>query len=159
VLISQSTLDEAGGTVFVGETMEVTPKGVKRAIPIHRVAGIRGRRDLCLEAAPVPMTAPTCSLDARFTVLDGKNAGGAATAGRVVLLSRKGAEIASASIAPMHANVKLKLRASGPGAIVDEVYAKVTRHDPATGTFTVRFTSLPAEAEALLDAALSGPCA
>jgi len=156
LLISQSTLDEAGESVLVEETMEVTPKGVQRPIAIHRVAGIRGGRDLRLEAEPLAIMAPTFDLDARFTVLDGKGAGGALGGGRVVLLSRRGAEIASAWAAPPYANLKLQLAVPDGSARVDDIYAKVTTRVGAKGTFTVRFTSLPAEAEALLDAALNG---
>jgi adenylate cyclase len=157
VLISQSTLDEAGGAVVVGETMQVTPKGVKRPLSIHRVAGIRGRADLCLEAAPLPMMAPAVALDVRFTVLDGKDTGGAPSDGCVLMLSRRAAEIASTSAVPVHANLKLRLAARDGSAVVHDVYAKVTREAAKRGAFSVRFTSMPAEAEALIDATLIGP--
>jgi hypothetical protein len=100
------------------------------------------------------MRAPAADLVARFTVLDDKDAGGAPSEGHVVGLSRRGAEIASTSPAPAHANLKLAIVSPDGATMVDDVYAKVIPRATARETFAVTFTSLSTEAEAWLDATL-----
>jgi len=152
VLISQATLDEAGSAVLVDDVMEVTPKGVKQPVRIHRVAGMGAPFDLDLGVERPAMSTPRTELRARFSVLDGKHGGGAAVIGKVVRCSIEAAEIASEAPPPAHANLVLQVVARGGGLAGVDVYAKVTGPGREPGTFAVRFTSVPAEAAALLDA-------
>lgn len=157
VLISQSTLDQAGAAVVVEERMEVSPKGVNRPVPIYRVGGVRGRYQLFLHRNDVALAAPSVDLRACFTVLDGKDAGGEPRRGRVARLSRQAAEIESPWGAPALANLKLQLATHDGARRADDIYAKVTGPGSSAGTFAVRFTSVSPEAAALLDAVAGAP--
>jgi hypothetical protein len=157
VLISQATLDDAGGSVLVDERLEVTPKGVKQPLVIHRVGGVRGGYDLRLRGPTLELAAPPVALTARFTVLDGKDAGGEPIEGRVVKLSPKAVELTSPSRLPTLANLKLQLVAADGRVLMEDVYGKVIESGRGGGTSLVRFTSLPAEAAALFAALGAAP--
>jgi adenylate cyclase len=161
VLVSEATLKEAGPAVLVADVMEVTPKGVKQPVRIHRVGGMGAPYDLRLAEARAALSAPAAELYASFSVLDGKHGGGARALARIVRCSTEAAEIASRARLPAHANVVLQLVTPGGGAVGGDLYAKVTGPGSEPGTFAVRFTSVPAEAAALLGAgrAASGSAA
>jgi adenylate cyclase len=154
VLISQSTLDDAGSSVLVDERLSVSPKGVKEPISIYSVGGVRGRCERRLTRPAADLTAPAVPLRARFALVDGKDAGGAAREGRIVRWSRQAVEIAAPAGAPAFANVKLSIVAPDGRVLAEDLYAKVTA--AGTGSFTVRLTSLPPAAAALFEARPQG---
>jgi adenylate cyclase len=138
VLMSESTMNEAGDGVAIEGMIEASVKGVAEPIAIYEVGGVDGLSLPRREAEPVELATP---LPVRFSVLEGKHAGSASVSGAIVRCSTVGAEIA----APPPANLtNLKLQIAGIG----DVYAKVTRG--GADHFDVRFTSLPDGFEKIL---------
>jgi adenylate cyclase len=157
VLVSQATLDAAGGHVVAAGRVEVSPKGVQSPFFIHEVLGIGGPYDLHLQAAPAPLTAPAFELNARFVVLDGKDAGGQERCGRVVRLSAEAAEITATPELPALVGLKLRLATPDCRVLAEALYAKVTGPGSGAGTFTIRFTSVPPDVAAVLAQATAAP--
>ena len=144
VLISQATLDEAGGSVRVGARLKIDAKGTKEPIVVYDLSGVgeEGLPDPAedLVALPEPIRA-LCH------VVEGKRVEAEAFGAELVELSPHGGTVVSPRSLRTLSNLKMQLRPPGRDPV--EVYAKVVALDPG-GSVTVRFTSLPAEVEAWL---------
>lgn len=139
VLMSESTMRDAGEGVEVEGMIEATAKGVAEPIAIYEVGGIDGLRLPRREAESIELATP---LPVRFSIFEGKHATNASVSGAIVRCSTVGAEIAAPPPAPL---TNLKLQIAGVG----DVYAKVTR-GLAPDRFDVRFTSVPDGFEKIL---------
>ncbi len=155
IMISQSTLDAVGDYVTIEEPLSVEPKGVSVPVLIYSVIGIKDRPDLALSPLEDQLTVPTSPLGVRFAVLEGKGVPGEVTEGTVRRLSRHHAEIEAPIAAPLFANLRLELVTDGTEP-EGHLYAKVSGGESAPGVFSVRFTSVPPQVDALL-ATLRGP--
>ena len=155
VLISESTLAEAGEIVEVGEAIEVKAKGAKEPVRVHPLRGIGGEYNVTLPESADRLTPLEHPLGARYFILEGKQVGDQATEARLTRLSDSGAELLSENSLPPLSNVKLELLAEDGSVVSSEVYAKVMEVRGEDGrTLVLRFTAVPPEAERFLHALL-----
>ncbi len=155
IMISQSTLDAVTDYVAIEERLYVEPKGVSAPMPIYSVIGIKGRPDLALSPVEAQLVFPTSPLGVRFAVLEGKGVAGEVTEGTIKRLSRHHAEIEASVAAPAFANLRIELTSVGKEH-EGHMYAKVSGGESAPGVFLIRFTSVPAQIEALLETLRGG---
>jgi adenylate cyclase len=149
ILISETTLNQAGAIVKIDSQREVMPKGVKEPITIYEVGGISGKYNLFLSKEeerffPLPNAIPL-----QYIILDGKHVGTTFFKGKIVNLSNQGAAIARAdSQQPMPTaltNLKLNLIDYQESELSEDIYGKVTDKTDSSGNFYIRFTAKPPE--------------
>jgi adenylate cyclase len=158
VLISESTLLEAGTAVKINGKRAVKPKGVKNDIVICDVGGVAAPYDLYLtseEDTYVPLLMP---LALSYAHLDGKHLDDTIRQAQLVQLSRKGGQLQLPSLAPPPpsplTNIKLNFQPIS-GLSVDltgDVYAKViegAENDPSH--FYIYFSARPPDIETYLN--------
>ena len=140
-LVSDSTLAEAGKDVVTAATMEVHPKGCPDPITLHSVRGVTGEGLMLPDVIDqiVELQAP---LAARYSVLEGKDSGGALTDAEVIGLSASEAEIRGVS-PELLSNVKLHVKLADAPMEASTIYGKVM--DAGEARFRVHFTSVPKE--------------
>ena len=149
ILISENTRREAGSSVKINGKQQVQPKGVKQPITIYDVYGVSGRYNIYLpkedeEFFPIPE-----AIWVDYTIIEGKQIGGAVLKGRLVKLSSRGAEVQpessdANSIPPKFTNLKLNLATSSRLVDVSEdIYAKVIDRSPNQTSFFIQFTAIP----------------
>jgi class 3 adenylate cyclase len=138
-LVSTSTLEAAGSDVVTAGSIRVQPKGSPEPITLHSVRGVTGE-NLMLPDASEPVTELPSPLAVRYTVLEGKDSGGALTDAELVGLSASEAIIRGDSPELM-SNVKLPVKLSAEPAEASTIYGKVT--DAGEARFRVHFTSVP----------------
>jgi len=142
ILVSTSTRDALGPLAELGASLSVQPKGMSPTT-IHELTGLGGDLQIRLERRKEPRFQLQDGIPCRFVVVEGKDARGSERDGTIVALSADAteAEIRSAESVRPFTNLRLNLAAS-PGS---EAYAKVLANGAVTGTFALRFTSLPEE--------------
>jgi adenylate cyclase len=146
VLISEATLRAAGGGLRVDRSMELYPKGSKGPMRIHEVGGVD---ELRLPPAALGLAALAAPLPVRLYVLDGINVPASGLQGQLTHLARGAARIGGAGPG-VHLMCSVKLEIQHSGGTIDHIYGKVVVADGSA--CTVRFTSVPPEAEAPLAA-------
>ena len=158
ILISESTLVEAGSQVKLNGEKQVTPKGVKKPITIYDVGGIAGKYHLELPKEeehffPLPEAVPL-----HYALLEGKNISDRVTEARLIALSEKGARITvvsedSSPIPGGLTNLKINFFQDEIPENREDVYAKVLEKKPADGDrqFYIRFTSKPPSVDVMLE--------
>lgn len=155
VLCSESVLDAAGDILRIDGQQEVIPKGVDTAVTIYEVGGIAGTYNVYLQQKALPLLTLHHPIPIGYAVLEGKHVGKRHTTGTIQKLSRQGAEITVAG--PVHTlnNLEITLQDVDPALASKALYAKVVRCGPdATDPCEVRFTSIPPETAAYLQAHL-----
>lgn len=156
ILISESTLQEAGEEVQILGKKEVQPKGVNQPISIFDVGGIAGKYNLYLTKEEENFFALSQPLSLEYAILDGKDVSDSLLKGRLVQLSEKGAEICcedvNSSLKPKPLT-NLKMTIYFPDfehAVCQDVYGKVVEKDAKENSFYIAFTNLPPTAETQL---------
>ncbi|MDJ1171149.1 adenylate/guanylate cyclase domain-containing protein [Roseofilum sp. BLCC_M154] len=155
ILVSESTLIEAGPEVKINSEKQVTPKGVKTPITIYDIGGIAGQYQLYLPKEeehffPLPQAIPL-----QYALLEGKNISDRVNQGELIALSEKGATIL---INPEYAdqipsgltNLKINFFKDEQPENREDVYAKVLDNPQSKDRFSIRFTSKPPPVEAKL---------
>ena len=156
VLISESVFREVRHLVRVDGMREVTPKGTEQVIRIYDVGGIAGTYNLFLDQKAQSLTPLLKTIPVRSFAVEGKHAGRLAVEGRIVGLSRHGAEIDFAEDQPLMANLKLHLADVYEELGQKAFYAKVTAHSVGGNKRALcRFTAVPPEVFAYLQAHLT----
>lgn len=159
ILISESTLKEVESIVRIDEQKEVQPKGVKKPITIYDIGGIDGEYNLFLtqeEEVFFPLPEEIC-LQFHYALLDGKHIDNSLFKGSLVKLSAKGAELRSDidkgnALPERLSNIKLNLLSpSNPREVSEDIYAKVVKKEADNSSFSIHFTSLPPDVEAMLN--------
>jgi len=148
VLISETTRQEVGPLVQVGERFEVEAKGIDRPITIYDVRRIDGAFNLGLpemtaKLVPLPQAVPF-----QYTVLDGKHMREDLYPGHLVKLASKDAEVRIHQVLEPWSNIKMKLLLRHGEDLSGELYAKVM--GPLSGDHSgaaVHFTSIPPDIE------------
>lgn len=150
VLISQSTLQEAGMIVHVEGQLRAQFKGAQYTTVLYEVNGIGGRFNLFLprdddELIPLRLPVPL-----QITMVEGKQLQTQIFAGLLLQLATNTAEIETKSAINLFDNLKLNLvtgtrRARGLG----DIYAKVIDQS-GDRRFHIRFTAISPEVSALL---------
>ncbi|MCP2729595.1 CHASE2 domain-containing protein [Limnofasciculus baicalensis] len=152
ILISQSTLNEAGEGVKIDGEKQVQAKGIKAPITIYDVGGIGEPYNLFLlkeEQVFLPLAE---EIPIQYAVMEGKEISATLNSGRLIELSAKGAKVrAENSVTPL-TNIRLQLLTGNTTSEVsDDLYAKVLEKPTDNGTFYIQFTALPPDLEMMLD--------
>jgi adenylate cyclase len=155
IMISESTRAKCGDLLRVDGRLQVSPKGFEKPIAIYEIGGIGGEYGLSLppkvELELRPLAAP---IPLQLAVLEGKRTGRDLHDGVIVRLHAAAAELqADVEVEVLH---DLRISVLGPHreVLTTELYAKVVAVGAAgSRRLTVRFTSVPAAAAAVLEAA------
>jgi adenylate cyclase len=145
ILISESTLKEAGPTLTIREEMQVEAKGFEKPIVLYDLLGIGGEYNLSLpEPEAEAFFVPPEEIPLRYAVLEGIDVGPTAFEGSFVKFSAKGGEIrAHDPVVPL-SNLRIQLTGVNGEEISGDLYAKVVgRPTDHWASFAVRFTSIP----------------
>ena len=158
ILISQQTLKEAESAVKIEGQKQVQPKGFKKPITIYEVYGISGAYNLYLPKEEEVFFPLTEQIPLQYKILQGKHIKNTIFKGSLVKLSAKGSEICienlgEDSLPAEFTNIKLNLLTLNNQAEVSEdIYAKVVKQLENKRSFYIRFTAIPLNAQAQLDA-------
>jgi class 3 adenylate cyclase/CheY-like chemotaxis protein len=148
VLISDATLNAAPGTIQVGPSMQLHPRGFKDAILVHYLKGVAGRH--CLEVPETeevlqPLVRP---IPIAFSMLHGDQLTHVESEGRLVQASDKTAQMLCDPAPSPLSNLRVRARTPDGADVPGEVYAKV--QSAAPGGVLIRFTSYAPELARLL---------
>ncbi len=156
ILVSEATQQAVGPLLRIAEQIQIEAKGVDQPTTVHDVRGIGGAYNLFLpdrEEALVPLRE---TIPLRYTVLEGKHLGGAASTGRFVKLSAKGAEVYADHPMALWSDIKIQLTGSNGEPLPGDLYAKVQRNVVENHPgFYVHFTSISPEIATFLQGALA----
>ncbi|WP_172641492.1 CHASE2 domain-containing protein [Nostoc sp. PCC 7107] len=152
VLISENTLQDAHIKLHIGSQMQIQPKGIREPITIYEVCGVGGQYNLFLPNDDGEMVTLTQPVLVEYTILQGKQASGTVFHGELISLSEKVAQMRSLNSLEILNNLKLKLL-NTELSTEEDIYAKVMKKsDVDEHTVTIRFTSVPPKAIAVLKA-------
>jgi adenylate cyclase len=153
ILASQSLVDAASSDLRIDGRRKVMPKGSETPITIYEIGGVGGCYGLELKNVDERLQMPTRELVLSYALLAGKQVGSQCGVARVRRLSRRGVELEAEG--PLGDGVDLKFNltdASGQLSRLDFYGKAVNREDGQPARVHVRFTSLPPEIAAYLDA-------
>lgn len=153
VLASEHTLRQVRSPVTTVREFEIHPKGIGEPLKVFEVTGIGGSHALAIPeraAVVAPLRAPVAI---GVEVLQGKAAGQGFRAAQLTALSNSSATLSSTDGWVVFDNLRIRLPADG--AAPTDVFAKVMSVGPG-GTFSVRFTSIPPEAQEWMEGVLDG---
>ena len=155
VLISESVKRKIGEILRIDNKKDVMPKGAETAITIYEVGGIGGQYNLALEGKdPVKVTLMR-QIPVQFSILGGKHVSKKGFRGRVVRLSRKGAEIEWEESFEILTNLKMNLESVTEELAAKDFYGKIIEPEgEGAQTQMVRFTSVPPEVDSYFQAHL-----
>jgi len=160
ILISETTRQEAGRSLKVGQQIELKAKGVEHPITLSEVLGIGGKYKLLLTESSEPLLALPEEIPLRYEIVESSQTGGESHRGALTKLARKWAEARLEVPAPPLSNLKMRLIGSDGEELPGTLYGKVVASVPgSTSRFTVRFTSVPPEIEAALRELIAPPAA
>jgi adenylate cyclase len=151
ILISETTRQEAGRSLKIGQQIEVKAKGVEHPITLSEALGIGGKYKLLLTETSESLTDLPEEIPLRYEVVESSQVGGEVRRGALTKLARKWAEARLEAPVPPLSNLKMRLIGSDGQEMPGTLYGKVVASVPgSTSRFTVRFTSVPPEIEARL---------
>lgn len=153
VLITDATASAVNNApLALGGSAEVSPKGCKGSLLIHRVQGLGGPFDLALSEASVNLRPLTMPVDVRWAILDGVNVPELSKIGRIVKVSEREAEIELADEElPLLSNVTMELSPPSPEG---QIYGKVTKVEQSPMRAVLRFSSIPDSVRNAIEAQL-----
>jgi adenylate cyclase len=151
ILISETTLQEAGPIVRMNAQMQVEAKGIANPLTLYEVQGIGGEYDLFLPEREDALFHLHQEILLRYTVLEGKHLGGTMFEGSFVKLSGKGGEVRSEHPVTPWSDIKMRLIGTDGEEIPGDLYGKVVEKPTDTrASFAVHFTFVPPEVAAFL---------
>jgi class 3 adenylate cyclase len=145
ILISESTLNEAGPTLTIRDEIQVEAKGFETPIVLYDLLGIGGEYNLFLPEPEEEVSfVPSEEIPLRYSVLEGTDVGRTVFEGSFVKLSAKGGEIRAPDPVVPLSNLRIQLTSLNGEEISGDLYAKVLgRPTDSRASFAVRFTSIP----------------
>ncbi|HVQ30177.1 MAG TPA: adenylate/guanylate cyclase domain-containing protein [Vicinamibacteria bacterium] len=150
ILVSEATLQQAGGEATVGERFTIDAKGAREPLVVYDLLGVTGENAVSLPARSEAFVPLRRELGVDFSVMAGKTVGAERFPGGFVEISASGGVLRSARGLRALSDLKMTLMPAGR-APVPELYAKVLgSRGKEADLFRVRFTSVPAEVAALL---------
>jgi len=161
ILISETTLKDAGPILKVGEQMEIQVKGIEKPVALYDLKGIGGEYNLFLPEGEDALFLLTQGIPLRYTLLEGKQVGGTVFEGSLAKLSvregsLKGGEVRSENPAPPLSNIKIQLTGLQGEEIPGDLYGKVIgKPTEDSRCFSVHFTSLPPKVAMFLQGLLN----
>jgi adenylate cyclase len=131
--------------------MEVRAKGIEHSVKLSEVLGIGRPYQLLLPEAAEPLVALPEEIPINYQRLEGSQADGVMCSGAFTKVSRKEAEASLESLVPDFSNLKVQLLGPDGEALPGTLYVKVVGAVPGDASrYSVRFTSVPPEIDALL---------
>jgi adenylate cyclase len=150
VLISETTLAEAGPEVRVGERLSVDAKGARDPITVYDLQGVGWPYEVSLPEREGALVRLPYEIRARYYVLEDKRVGTEAFDASFGELSVQVGLMRSHRRLRTLSNLKIEFEAAPETeAFLPELYAKVVdvRGDGDDATYVVRFTSVPLDVE------------
>ena len=146
ILISESVRQEAGEILRIDEKREVIPKGAETPLIIYEIGGISGKYNLILEESELGLVDLIREIPFLYTVIGGKHIGKEKLEGKMVRLSKSGAEIALKDRIDLLTNLKVNLLDIDEELTAKNFYGKVVECLESKKTsYVLRFTSVPPE--------------
>jgi adenylate cyclase len=146
VLVEQSVVDAIGDTLRIDGRREILPKGSESLLIVYDVGGISGQHHLSLDRPDDALIELSDPIAARAAFMHGKVADDGRHDVSILMLSRTGAQLRSASPMDSNLTVKLSLR-NVPGLLgQSSAYANVTHRNG--NTYRITFTSVAPEIDA-----------
>ena len=152
ILISETTRQEVGRILKLGRELEVRAKGIEGPVSLSEVQGISGSHHLFLPKSTDTLVELDEEIAVSYEIMEGAQLAGETAKGSLIKVSRKGAEARLDTAVPTFSNLKISLSGSNgqeiPGALCAKVLGTISESPMC---FSIRFTSVPAEIERLLD--------
>jgi adenylate cyclase len=155
IIISETTLNEAGSIVKIVGEKQVTPKGVKAPLMIYEVGGIEGDYNIFLEQDQEIFVNLPQVIKLRYSLLKGKDISDEIILGQLIQLSAKNAliklEDPEMTIPEPLSNIKINFFEFNSEPITEDIYAKVLEDPAENHHFYIRFTAQPPQVKLQLD--------
>jgi adenylate cyclase len=157
VLISESTREKVQSALRIESQFQVEPKGATTSLLLHDVSAIGPPFELSLPVKSKSLSALSCPLAIRFTILEEKFVGRTVHEGTLASVSTTEAAISSkTTLAPL-SNLKIVLEPLAGTSPSGEIYAKVLGELEGSSSQTrVRFTSVSPGLKSWLQQAAAG---
>ncbi|MBD2345279.1 adenylate/guanylate cyclase domain-containing protein [Anabaena subtropica] len=160
ILISNQTLNDAGGSVKIEGQKQIQPKGFKQPITVYEVYGVGGFYNIYLPKQEESFFMVPEEIPLYYTILQEKHITNTLFRGALIKLSNKGAEIridenilVEDSLPPELTNIKINLLISNnPQQLSDDIYVKVLKTLANKRSFYIHFTTIPTKIKLQLDA-------
>ncbi len=153
VLISESLYQEVGDLLRIDGQKQFQPKGSDRALTVYEVGGIAGEYNMALEGLEQRLLDLTQDIPLSYSVIAGKRVGFDQRRCRLVRLGGTAAEVIMDQSIESMTNLRLNLTDVETFLAAKKFYAKVIRQTSDNPQrHLIRFTSLPAEVDAFLQA-------
>lgn len=153
ILISETTLQEAGKTVIINSIKTVQAKGIQEPITIYDVGGMKEPFNLKLNPEEEVFFSLPEVLPIQYYLLDGKHIDEKIFLGNLIKLSIKSGQICShphQQIPPALTNIKINFL-HPDSTISEDIYAKVLDQSAENGNFYIYFTAKSANVEQQLN--------
>jgi PAS domain S-box-containing protein len=160
ILISETTRQEAGRILKIGQQIEVKAKGVEHPITLSEVLGIGGSYKLQLTETSESLVMLPEEIPLRYEVVESSQVGVESRRGALTKVARKSAELRLEAPVPPLSNLKMRLLGSDGKELPGTLYGKVVASVPGSSSrYSVRFTSVPPEIDAALRELIVPPVA
>ncbi|NNK47806.1 MAG: hypothetical protein HKP01_02935, partial [Gemmatimonadetes bacterium] len=158
VLVSDATLKECGSShLVVGEEFAILAKGFRDPIIVHDVLGMKGDQEVRLSPPDLDWAPLEPEIPVLLFPLEGKSVGSETIEGVLIRAGRGVATVRCGHPVLELTDLKMALCTSDGDPAEGEAYGKVIHGwDHASGTFDLRFTSVPDPVAARLESARGG---
>src|SRR5262245_30592215 len=112
ILVSETTRQEAGHILKIGQQIEVKAKGVEHPITLSAVLGIGGSYKLQLNGTSESLVTLPEEIPLRYEVVESSQVGVESRRGALTKLSRKSAELSLEAPVPPLSHLKMRLHGS-----------------------------------------------
>lgn len=153
VLISEATASMMRPLLKVDRQFAISAKGARAPVQLFSVIGLGGSYNLNLPHQAERLVALGTSLPVDcFLMTESKQSSADSSAGELIAVSLKGATLRCPDSLAPNQNLRVRLGAIAGAAGPWDGYVKVMQPAEVPGTWIIRFTSLPPEAEQRLRA-------
>jgi len=151
ILIADATRRAVKAPLTTRGEMTVEPKGLSTPITLYDVDGLGGTHALALPLEDARWAEVEPPVPVNFRWVTQKEVVGQVHAGSLVRLSRREAEIRSATRPPPFTDISLLFDAGDAALAQGAIYGKVMARAGADDTFVLRFTTVSADARRFLE--------
>jgi predicted ATPase/class 3 adenylate cyclase len=154
ILASESTVRQVGTILKTGECLTIQPKGASEPLNLYEIQGIVGKYNLLISQYSPSFVVLRDSINVLYGIAE---SGGVPHCGRVIRISITEAEVRGATSLQPFTSVRLRLLTREGQPLCPDIQGKTLTMTAAAAdgcTFRVRFTFVPAEADAALRALL-----
>jgi adenylate cyclase len=144
---------EVGDILRIDAQREMVSKGLETRLRIFEVGGIAGSYNLALEGENPARFTLAQQIPLQYNLLENKDIGSEKHIGFISRLSKNGAEIILSEPVSILANLKMNLGDVDEKLAAKDFYGKaIQRAEDGKQLYSVRFTSVPPEVDAYLQA-------